>query len=300
MLYTYRKDLFLIELKVANFQKKFIKQVLDYKKDLLLFQNQGKLVQGYIQPFLMLPNISQTSKAETESNGVLIQEYNPEEILEFFYNEKLRPITFFSELKPVNLGVWSIHLINEILYLLTKTNSMKDLGKQVKDSPKTLYCKVKFANELGFVNWAKNEDYIVLSKLGEKYVQAKDKYFGDNLSEIQISILKEHIIQNPYNSSVIIGIATIVECVFALSKTTYPTPLSQLEDQFTIYSGKMYDWQTPKAKSHGANMYSNYAIDLGLMAKTEKSVFLTPEGLKFVIQMQLQKSMKLINYMTVN
>lgn len=34
MLYTYQQYLFLIELKVATFQKRFITQVLDYKKDL--------------------------------------------------------------------------------------------------------------------------------------------------------------------------------------------------------------------------------------------------------------------------
>jgi hypothetical protein len=67
-----------------------------------------------------------------------------------------------------------------------------------------------------------------------------------------------------------------------------------------MYSGKIYDWQTQKAKSHGAKMYSNYAIELGLMAKSNNSVFLTPEGLKFVIQMQLHKSLNLIDYISVN
>lgn len=300
MLYAYQKDLFLIELKVANFQKRFIKQVLDYKNDLLRFQNQGKLIQGYIQPFLMLPKVSPAGRTETEAKGVLIQEYDPEEVLNFFYNEKLRPITFFSEYKPIDIGIWNIHLINKYIYFLLETNSIKKLHELVGGASKTLYNKIKFSNELGLINWSKNNDYISLSKLGERYVEAKDEFFGDNLSEEQVSILKESLIQNPYQSSVVLGIATLVECVFTLSKTIYPIPLSQLVENFTIYSGKIYDWQTPKAKYNGTNMYSNYAIELGLMAKTDKSVFLTPEGLKFVIQMQLHKSLKLINTMSVN
>lgn len=300
MLYAYQKDLFLIELKVANFQKKFIKQVLDYKKDLLLFQNQGKLVSGYIQPFLMLPKASETNKKEIEANGVLLQEYDPEEILKFFYSEKLRPITSFSELKPIDIGIWNIHLINKFIFFLKETNSIKTLLQLVGGSGKTLYNKIKFSSELGLINWSKNGDFISLSKLGERYVSAKDDYFEDTLSEEQAKILKDFVMQNPYESSVILGIASIIECVFALSKTTYPVPIEHLENYFCIYSGKIYDWQSEKAKRHGAKMYSNYAIDLGLMAKSDKNVFLTPEGFKFVIQMQLHKSLKLMNHLTVN
>lgn len=300
MLYTYHKDLFLIELKVASFQKKFIKQVLDYKNDLVVLQKQGKLIQGEIIPFLMLPKVSTSNKNEIESNGVVYQEYDPEVVLESFYNEKLRPITFFSELKPIDIGIWSIHLVNKFIYNLTKTNSIKELQGLTEGSSKTLYNKIKFANELGLINWKKNGDYIALSKQGKRYVEEKSDNFEESLSDGQIKVLKDYVIQNPYESAVILGIASIVECVFALSKTTYPIPLTQLEDYFTVYSGKMYDWQTQKAKSHGAKMYSNYAIDLGLMAKNDRSVFLTPEGLKFVIQIQLHKSLKLINYISVN
>lgn len=300
MLYTYQQDLFLIELKVASFQKRFIKQVLDYKNDLLAFQNQGKLVQGYIQPFLMLPKASNSNKNEIESNGILLQEYDPEKVLEFYYNEKLRPISFFSEYKPIDIGIWSIPLINKFIYHVEKTNSIKDILGIVKGSSKTLYNKIKFSNELGLVNWAKNGDYIALTRLGERYVSAKDEYYEESLSDGQINILKEHVMQNPYESSVILGIATVVECVFTLSKTIYPVPISHLEEHFTIYSGKIYDWQTKKAKSHGAKMYSNYAVDLGLMAKNDKNVYITPEGLKFVVQMQLHKSLKLIDYMSIN
>ncbi|GHT53723.1 hypothetical protein AGMMS49982_17260 [Bacteroidia bacterium] len=300
MLYLYQKDLFLIELKVATFQKKFIQQVVTYRDDLQIFQNQGKLIKGYIQPFLLLPEISVANKKLAEADGVLCKEYNPEDVLKYFYSEKLRPIASFVEYKPIDIGIWNIHLINKFIYHLEKINSIKTLQNEIGGSPKSLYNKIKFADELGLVIWASKEDYITLSDLGNRYIKAKDDYFQDTLSEEQAKLLKNQVVENPYNSSVILGIASMVECVFALSKTSYPVALSQLEDYFTIYSGKIYDWQTEKAQKHGAKMYSNYAIDLGLMAKTDSNVYLTPDGFKFVVQLQLHKSLKLMNHLAVN
>lgn len=300
MLYTYQKDLFLIELKVATFQKRFVKQVLDYKQDLRKYQIQGKLIDGEIIPFLLMPHTSINNRNEIESNGIILQEYDPEDILNFFYSERLRPITAFSEIKPVDVGIWNIHLINKFIYELKLTNSIKELRSIVGGAPKTLYNKIRFADELGLLNWSRNGDYIALTKLGEQYIEAKDKYLSDTLSEDQAKLLKDYVMQNPYNSCINLGIASMVECVFTLAKTVYPVSLEQLEQYFAIYSGKSLDWKTPRAKMYGAKMYSNYAIDLGLLAKNDNSVYLTPEGFKFVIQMQLHKSLKLMNYLNMN
>ena len=174
MLYTYQKDLFLIELKVASFQKRFIKQVLDYKNDLLLFQKQGKLINGDIVPFLLMPQTSNSNRAEIEAKGIILQEYNPEEILNFFYSERLRPITTFSELKPVDVGIWNIHLINKFIYRLSETNSISELRSIVGGSPKTLYNKIRFADELGLLNWSSKGDYIERTDISTK-VSAKSK-----------------------------------------------------------------------------------------------------------------------------
>jgi hypothetical protein len=300
MLYAYQKDLFLIELKVVPFQKKFVKQVINYRNDLQLFQQQGKLVQGHIQPFFLLPEINNSNKKTAEAEGILCEEYNPETVLKYFYSEKLRPITSFVEKKPIDIGIWNIHLINKFIYHLVKVKSIKELQIEIGGSPKSLYNKIRFADELGLLIWSSKKDDIALSEIGKKYIAAKDDYFKDTLSEEQAKILRNQVVENPYNSSVILGIASMVECVFALSKTSYPVALSQLANYFTLYSGKIYDWQTVKAQSHGAKMYSNYARDLGLIAKTDKNIYLTPDGFKFVIQLQLHKSLKLINNLEIN
>ena len=300
MLYAYQKDLFLIELKVASFQKKFVQQVISYRDDLLMFQQQGRLVQGYIQPFLLLPELSTSNKKVAEKEGVLCEQYNPETVLKYFYSEKLRPITSFVENKPIDIGIWNIHLISKFIYFVDKINSIKELQNEVGGSPKSLYNKIKFADELGLLIWNSKNDYIALSEIGKKYIAAKDDYFRDTLSEEQAKLLRNQVVENPYSSSVIVGIASMVECVFTLSKTSYPVSLSQLESYFAAYSGKIYDWQTEKAQRHGTKMYSNYAIDLGLMAKTDNNVYLTPDGFKFVIQLQLHKSLKLMNHLVIS
>jgi hypothetical protein len=300
MLYAYQKDLFLIELKVVPFQKRFVQQVINYRDDLLLFQQQGKLVQGHIQPFLLLPEITNSNKKTFEKEDVLCKQYNPEAILKYFYGEKLCPITSFVENKPIDIGIWNIHLIHKFIYYVDKINSIKELQLKVAGSPKSLYNKIKFAAELGLLVWTSRNDYVALSEIGKKYIAAKDDYFKDTLSEEQVKILRNQVVENPYNSSVILGIASMVECVFTLSRTSYPISLSQLESYFATYSGKTYDWQTEKAQKHGTKMYSNYAIDLGLMAKTDNNVYLTPDGFKFVIQLQLHKSLKLMSHLAVN
>jgi hypothetical protein len=299
MLYAYQKDLYLIELKVAAFQNKFIQQVLGYKNDLEQFQKQGRLIQGNIQAFILLPEINPINKKMASDAEVLCVEYVPEDILNYFYSEKLLPVTSFSENKPIDIGIWNIHLINKFIYFLNTIDSIKELQNVIDESPKTLYNKIKFAYELGLLNWSPKNDYISLSEIGKQYVEAKDDYYEGTLSEEQAKIVRKIVVENPYYSSVILGIASMVECVFSLSKTSYPVALSQLEHFFTIYSGKIYDWQTEKAQKHGAKMYSNYAVDLGLLAKSNNNVYLTPDGFKFVIQLQLHKSLKLMNNLIV-
>jgi hypothetical protein len=300
MLYAYQKDLFLIELKIAAFQTKFIQQVVGYKTDLQNLQQQGKLVQGSIQPFLLLPEINSVNRKKAESEGVICHEYNPEAILQHFYSENLYPITSFAEHKPIDIGIWNIHLINKFIYRVKDIGSVKELQSVVDSSQKSLYNKIKFANELGLLVWNPRNDSITLSEFGKQYIDARDRYFEQTLSEDQAKLLRNRVIENPYQSSVMLGIASMVECVFSLSKTSYPVILSQLENYFTIYSGKIYDWQTAKSQKHGAKMYSNYAIDLGLMAKTDNNVYLTPDGFKFVIQLQLHKSLKMVAHLTVD
>lgn len=291
LLYAYRSKLLLIELKVVQFHQEFIKQILGYKNDLINYQTAGKLLQGEILPFLLVSSDEGGEKSSVQNNVVCIG-YNPADVLSFFY-QNFKPIASISAVKPIDIGIWNLHLIHDFIYLLDAINSVNALQQEVGGSTKTLYNKIKFANELRLIEWQPNKDEISLSKLGVEYVKQKDAVLPQRLSEGQVEIIKNLVVQSPYESSVILGIASVVESVFAMAKNTYPVPLSELTRYFSYYAGKHFDWKTDKAKYSGTRMYSNYAVDLGLLAKTDNAVYLTPEGVRFTIQMQLHKSLKM-------
>jgi hypothetical protein len=188
-------------------------------------------------------------------------------------------------MKPIDIGIWNIHLINKFIFDLQSVTSIKKLQTQYIGAAKSLYNKIKFSSEFNLIDWTPNTDYIVLSEMGKKYIALKDAECFDRLSEKQAVLLRNYVMQNPYSSAIVLGIASLVESVFSLSKNTYPVAIAQLTKYFTYYSGKIYDWKTDKSQFHGVKMYSNYAIELGLIAKTDNHVFLTPDGFKFVIQM---------------
>jgi hypothetical protein len=119
------------------------------------------------------------------------------------------------------------------------------------------------------------------------------------MSENQAALIRSFVMSNPYESCVVLGIASAVEAVFALSKNTYPVPMSNMIAYFTFHAGKYFDWQTDKAKYNATRMYTNYAADLGLIGKTNDQIYLTPEGIRFTVQMQLHKGLKLVESMKV-
>jgi hypothetical protein len=293
LLYAYQTKLLLIELKVVPFQQKFIKQVLDYKSDLISYQEQGKLLRGEVLPYLLCPSISEEQRKAAAAIGIICTNYEPEEVLQFFY-QNFKPIASFTEVKPIDIGIWNLHLVHNFIYLLADTNSVSRLQQLVGGSPRTLYNKIKFASEIRLINWKPNRDAISLSDFGREYVERRDNILPQRLSEAQIELLRRFVIQNPYESSIVLGIASIVEAVFALAKNTYPIPMSHLMQYFSYHAGKHFDWQTEKAKYNATRMYSNYAVDLGLLAKSRDTVYLTPEGFRFTIQMQLHKSLKMM------
>jgi hypothetical protein len=225
--------------------------------------------------------------------GITRINYNPEDILQFFYNN-FEPIASFTKIKPVDFGIWNLHLMHKFLYLLLETNSVNEVQKLTNGSSKSLHNKIRFAREIRLVEHAANSDVISLTEFGKQYVAYKNNQLPERLSEAQGELLRNLVIRNPYESPVILGIASIVEAVFALSKNTYPVPMRHLIEYFSYYAGKYFDWQTNKAKYSATLMYSNYATDLGLLGKTGDTVYLTPEGFRFTIQMQLHKSLKMM------
>lgn len=294
LLFAYQTELLLLELKVVAFQRRFLGQILSYRDDLVGYQSGGRLLKGTIRPYLLCTASNTAQKQMASATGVTCVDYAPEQLLQYFY-QNLEPIARFTEVKPVDLGIWNLHLIHNFIYFLEETTRVDRLRSLVGGSQKTLYNKIKFASELRLINWVPGGNRISLTELGQTYVRQKDLALPERLSEAQIDLLKELVARNPYESPVILGIASIVEAAFILSKNTYPIPLEHLIECFSYFAGKYFDWRTEKAKYNATRMYSNYAVDLGLLAKSSDAVYLTPDGFRFTLQLQLHKSLKMVN-----
>ena len=243
LLCLYQARLLLLELKVVPFQRRFVEQVVGYREDVVAFQESGKLPSGEIVPFLLCIQPTSAQRSLASEYGVECIGYKPEYVLEFFYRN-FRPISAFTEVKPADLGIWNIHLIHDLLYTLVESTSIAEVHELLGGSKKTLYNKIKFAFELRLIIRQPKDNRIFLSEQGKEYVALRDMAGAVSLSEGQVRLLRRFVMQNPFESPVVLGIASVVEACFSLAKNTYPIPMQQLLIYFSYHAGKFFDWRT--------------------------------------------------------
>lgn len=295
LLYAAGSELLLVELKVEPFRASFIKQVLGYADDLYALQEQDTLVQATIKPYLLCPSFSDRQFSECESAGVTPVTYSPEEVLKSFY-ARLQSIASFVSIKPRDHGIWNIHLINQVLYELIQPSDAARLAVQTKLSEKTIANKLRFARDLHLVRLGIEDNLWRLTDLGVKYVAERGAGIEANaLSLAQRQLLRDHIIKTPFASPTIFGIYAIIECLFTLSRNSYPVEESVLLPYFRDTCGKQMEWKSPKAMMHGVEMFSNYAVELGLLAKADRQFLITPDGIRFVLLLQLHKGIAMVD-----
>ncbi|RLC41746.1 MAG: hypothetical protein DRH44_07110 [Candidatus Coatesbacteria bacterium] len=109
----------------------------------------------------------------------------------------------------------------------------------------------------------------------------------------QIKIITDFIIENPFYSPVVFGIYQVVESVFFLSKTHCPVNVKELENFFKKLVGGENLW-SERSTFLMTGAYSNFAVELGLLSKIKNKYYLTPSGFKFILFLQLHRSIKLI------
>jgi hypothetical protein len=119
----------------------------------------------------------------------------------------------------------------------------------------------------------------------------------EHLSDDQAAVLRDAIIKNPFASAVIFGIYSLIETVFNLARNTYPVDQKLVISNFRDATGKLFDWAADKSAYHGTHMYSNYGIELGLLGRTGDRLYLTPAGLRFILLLQLHRSLQLVDAM---
>ncbi len=289
----------LVELKVEKCKHEFIRQVKSYKDELIKLQEAKKLIEGDIDAFLVSPEISVEQKRLCENVGIIPCEYQPQRVLEAFF-ERLKKFANFITLKPADHGLWQIHLLNRLLYALPEKMTKKELAEEIGLSVSTIGSYFRLANDLELIETTNDKKY-QLTDLGKKYVQSRDiKAPIEFISDEQSQIIQDFIIKDPFVSRTVFGIYTMVETIFTLSKNTYPVSLDMVMNYFRESSGKHFEWSIKKTVFDGTKMYSNYAIELGLIGRIGNKFYITPDGVRFILLLQLHKTIKVIDALGIS
>jgi len=291
--------LVLIELKVEAFRDEFIRQINGYRDELINLQTNNKLVNGEIIAYLLCPSFGTEQKQMCLDKDVQPIEYSPELVLESFF-ARLRSFANFITLKPADHGLWNLHLLNRLLYALPKVSTKRTLASEISLSYSTISSYLQFAQELCLVKQEDKREY-VLTDLGKQYVWSKMPEAPDDyIAEEQIRLIQEFIINDPFATPAIFGIYTIVDVIFTLSKNVYPVPIDLVITNFRDSSGKSFQWVSKKAALDAVKMYSNYAIELGLLGRIGDKFYLTPNGVRFILLLQLHKAIKMVDALQIS
>lgn len=292
LMYAYTDHFLLVELKADSFKPIFLTQLLSYRNDLQNLQRQGGFIEAEIVPYLLCTSSSEEARQTAANRGVFLCPYSPSEVLLAFYRQAPLEMKYLSVL-PTDKGVWRIGLTNESLALVVQLPRPRQIANARGCSIKTIGNQLRLAEELGLIRF--NNNSVELSSFGNEFVQKRDPSVPhDTLSVEQAELIRTFVLSNPFFSGVTFGIFTIVSCVFELSRNTYPVPRSLLSRHFINATGLHFRWNREKAINKGVRMYSNYAIDLGLLGKIGDSYFVTPSGLRFVLVLNMHKSLKFI------
>lgn len=294
LLFASGPSLLLVELKVEAAVENFVWQIKRYEKDLLELQSRGELIQAPIRPILLAPSFSIAVLNSCAQQGVTAIRYSPDEVLVKFFNE-LTSLQQFLYLKPKDYGLWNRHLTHRVLYALAGgVSNPSDIAFLANLSRRSVMNHLRFAVDMHLAE--RKGRLFGLSELGAKYVEARTSDMPPSeVSEAQLATLRNYIAKNPFSSPVFFGIYASVDTVFVLARNTYPVTDELMADYFKKTAGKLYDWKSDTSTYHGLRMYSNYAIELGLLGRLGRSLFLTPDGLRFILLLNLHKSIQMID-----
>ncbi len=293
------KNLCLVELKVVGFSDDWLKQIISYRDELINLQNAGELVSGEILCFLLITDARETNIKMAKQNGVEVVIYQPIEALKDYY-ENLAAVAPFLKMRPNDYGVFSLGLISRALLQLSNgITKQEDIAEKTGLSKQSIHNHLKVAKEFGLVR--ERDKHYFLTDIGDQYVQFCNKdILIDQLNEKQIEILKNFVADDPFYSSTVFGIYSIVESAFLLSRNSYPIELLDLRKMFQNISGKVKEWQAEKSLSTATYTFLNFAIDLELLGKIGQQIVITPAGFRFILMLQLHKSIEMIESLSVN
>lgn len=291
MLYLYKDEMLLIELKTVPFYMEVLTQINNYENDLLELQNQNKLINSKIRKIIVVTGAKENDYRLCKENKIDLIVYNPEIILSKYY-ENFKELSSFLKIQSGDYGVVRLGLIKNTLSHLSEGLAIKEICKLENRSEKTIRNKISIALLLNLVGKYKNTFF--LTDLGNQFVELDDKIVDDRLNQEQIELLANFLKENPFHSSITYTIFSLIETVFVLSKNSYPVSKESVKDYFVKSVGKTETWRTPKSKETATYIFSNYACELEFLIKVNNEFYITPKGIQAILLLQLNRSIKLI------
>ena len=215
------KNLCLVELKVVAFSEDWLKQISSYRDEIVNLQNAGELVAGDILSFLLVTEAENRDFELAQQSGVRLIVYSPLDVLKDYFNN-LSAIAPFLKTKPNDYGVFNFGLINRaLIHLGIGETKQEEIAAKTELSKQSIHNHLKVAKEFGLVR-ERDKNYF-LTDIGDQYVQHCNRdALVDRLSEKQVEILKQFVADDPFYSSTVFGIYSIVESAFLLSRNSYP------------------------------------------------------------------------------
>lgn len=248
MLFMDKEQLNLIELKIEPFKKIFLSQVISYRTELNKLQDNKELIKAPISAILLCLNFNKHEIDECEKENVDPISYSPRDVLEMFY-QRSGIVTYGAQIKPINHGLWRLGLLHRLLYQLEnhplKADKLSDITGLSKSSVKSY---LAIAEDLNLVYTEINS--YSLTKIGKTYIENKDKYMDDNLSNEQAKLLQQVVLKDPFSSPTIFGIYSLMEAVFVLARNKYPIHFSYLPEIFALFSGREKEWAKRQEPMH--------------------------------------------------
>ncbi len=292
LLFSAGGRLILVELKAVQAEDAHLSQIEGYRKDLEGLQADGRLIRAPLECVLLCPSFPAPLFARCGSAGVRAATYDIALVMQAFF-QQLRSLSKFVSVRPSDHGIWNLHLINRTLQALETQDSIASIGRAVSLSARSVGNHLRFAAELRLVE-RRGRNYVLTELGGEYNARADGASASAQLSEGQAECLRNFIVRDPFASPAVFGIYTMVDAVFTLARNTYPVTQAVLLPFFRDSCGKLMEWTSPTTAHHGVGMYSNYAADLGLLAVVGKDFYLTPDGLRFILLLQLHKSLQMV------
>jgi len=294
LVYVSATSLHLMELKSLRCENRFCDQILRYRHEVMQLQAKREMPPLPLRAYLVCTAFTRDQIITCETHGITPIVFSPYEILKGYYF-RVKAITTLIQMKPKNHGLWQLKLLNRIIYSVDTNSSIVALCKVTGLSRSTVQSYLSLATEVGLT--VVNAQRITLSELGSKYFSMRRADMPtDYISDEQADSIRAFVTSHPFHSQATFGIYSAVEAVFALSKNFYPVPLEEAVPYFRLLSGKASEWG-PKASNDGFRMYSNYCVELGLLAKMDNHFYLTPAGIKFILLLELNKSIMMVNAM---